>query len=731
VALILGLAAIPGLNAETRALLVPLHEPVFAPQIDSVRTALETARKRNLGLVFLEIDIAEGEPIHGKEIGYALADATGLKVIAYIRQDGHAAGALIALAASEVVMRRGATLGNAGIPQADEKRLSPLRSALSSYARQRGYPRRLAEAMADPDLEVLEVKTPSGLRYCSTDDYRGLSEEQRKESVIQRTVVARGKILTLDAEEAVLTGFARKVVSGRGELYALYGLKEAEVEEFAAPAKASPPAGAPSTSPVGVTEAPVRAPGEKLPGKRVAIIPINDGGSMIDMPLAGFIRRQIEKAKQRKVDLIVFEVETWGGRLDSADRITDYIAGTELIPTVAYVQKAISAGAVVSIACKSVYMVEGSNIGSALPVDLAGKPGGRKVISTVRGKMKSLAEKNAYPYRLVEPMVDPDIELVECRVDGELRLLYREEVQQERERAERDRHHFEEARVVCGKGDILNLSAGDAQKYGLSKGTLKGYDDLWSVFGYEKPVLFRSEMNWPENLARFISSPYVCGVLMAIGGIALLIELVTPGFGLPGTIGLLCLGLALWSQYMVENANAMEILLFLIGFAMIAIELLALPGFGAIGVLGGVLVFVSLLLAYIPDASYFDSAFTEPGWADTLWRRPLLTFLIALGGVAAGVFVLRKSLSLSGMVRRLTVTSEVQTEVPGAPPADQRAGLIGKTGRTLSPLRPAGTAEIEGEIVDVMTDGEFLGADTAVRIVRIEGNRVFVKAPQG
>jgi len=721
------------LEAETRALLVPLHKPIFAPQIDLVRTNLERAQEQGLGHVFLEVDIAEGEPLHGKDITEAISDAPNLKVVAYIRDEAYAAGALVALGSSEVVVRRGATLGNAGIAEKDERKLSPLRTSLSSYARRRGYPRRLAEAMADPDLEVIEVRAPDGLRYYTTEEYKALPEDQRKEQRVQRTIVARGQILTLDADEAVLTGFARKVVSGRDELFGLYGLTAEQVEVVPEATRPGDKEKAPATLPDETVKAdkPSETPLKSGAGKRIAVIPVNDGGSMIDMALAGFIRRQIDRAKKRKVDLIVFEIETWGGRVDSADRIADYIAGTSPIPTVAVVRRAISAGAMISIACESIYMLEGTNIGSTLPVDLSGEPGGRKIISAVKKKMKALAEKNSYPYRLVEPMVDPDLELVECRVDGLMRLLYRDEIAQERAQSERERRHFEEIKVLCPKGDIFNMTAEEAAEYGLGKGTLATFEELWSVLGYERPTIYRSQMNWPERLARFVSSPYICGAVMALGVIALIIEFITPGFGVGGTLGLLFLGLALWSQYMVESANALEILLFLFGFALIVVEVLALPGFGAVGMLGGVLVLVSLLLAYLPDATQIDSAIGESGWGSTPWDQALITFGVAFGGIVAGVFVVRKSLSTAGLKRRLTVQAEVETEIPGAPTEEEEKGLVGKSGKALTPLRPAGTALIDGEMFDVTTDGGFAEAEEQIQIIRIEGNKIVVKPVRG
>ena len=724
------LASLSLAEAETRALLIPLHAPIYAPQIDLVRAGLEDAEKRGLATVFLEIDVPEGEPIHGKEIAEAMADRGELKTVAYIKDRGYAAGALVAIASDEIVMRRGATLGNAGLEKPDEKKLSPLRTTAASYAGKSGRPRRLAEAMVDADLHVVEVKTPDGLRYYTADEYRELPETQKDAWPVQRTIAERGKLLTLDADGAVTVGIARDVVASRDGLYALYQLTPEQVEVFkresANPAPTESVSAAPDTE---ASTAPSTRPGGRA-GKKVAVIPINDGGSMIDKVLAGFVKRQIEEARRKKVDLIVLDVVTWGGRVDSADKIGDYIGGAGPVPTVALVtRKAISAGAWICVGCEKIYMLKGTNIGSTLPIDMAGNPTGRKMISAVKGKMKALAEKNSHPYRLVEPMVDPDIELVECRVDGDTQLFYRDEIAQERAKAEREKRLFEEIKILCAKGDILNLSAQDAEKYGLSSGTLDGFDGLWKELGYDQPTVIRDGMNWPEKLARFVSSPYICGPLMAIGLIALIIEFITPGFGIAGTAGLLCLGMALWSQYMVENANALEIVLFLVGFIMVAIEIFALPGLGAVGLIGGGLILISMILAYIPSGVVFDSGQVplQPGGVE----NSMLTIGLTIVGLGVGLFIIWRLLSTKSVLERLTVTEEIGKDIPGAPSEDSREALMGKLGKALTPLRPAGTADFEGEIRDVATDGDFIDSGQPIEIIRIEGNKIFVKSPGG
>lgn len=711
------------LQAEYKAILIPLNAAVYAPVIDHTKQALKDAQARGIELVFIEIDISDGDPIYGRDIAEAIQEAAALKVVAFIKDKGYAAGAVIAMASSEIIMARKATIGNAGIPGGDENKLSPLRTSLSSYARQRGFSRRLAEAMVDPDLQVLEVRTPAGIRYYTEAELKSLPPAQLEKTTVERTVVEKNKILTLDAEDAVVIGLAKKIVSGREQLFGLYQLSAADVEIYGQVElqkskteknESSIPVIAPAVSPTGV------------PGKKVAVIPIRDKGNMVDNVQVGFIRRKILEAKKDKVDYIVIAIDTWGGRVDSADKIADFIGGADPIPTIAFVtNKAISAGAWIAVACDKIYMLEGTNIGSTLPIQLGGNSTGRKIISGVKGKMKALAEKNGFPYRLVEPMVDPDLELVECSIDGDRKLYYRDEIPQAKARAEQDRRHFEEVTVLCAKGDIYNMAASDAEKHKLSTKTLKNEDELWNELGLDRPDVTRYAMSSLERFARFVSSPYVCGPLMAIGFITLFIEFITPGFGIAGFTGVLCLSMALWSQYMVENANSLEILIFLLGFALVAIELLALPGFGVIGFLGGTLILVSLVLAYIPEGEVFDTGEFLSNPEDI--NRALTTFGVMLFVMVGGIFILRRSLSLSGVLNRIAVMSELVTDVPGAPSADTRMMLLGKSGTAMTPLRPSGTADINGKILDVTSDGEFIESMASVEIIRIEGNKIVVK----
>lgn len=712
-----------GNAADKRALLIPVHEPVYAKQIDFIKAGLEQAVRKGMPVVFLEIDIPGGEPDYGKDVAGVISETTSVRVIAFIKDRAYASGLEIALASAEIVFRRGATLGNASYAKPDENRLSPLRARIAGLARRRGYPVRLAEAMIDPDIQVIQVKLAGQQRFFIPDEMKALTDEQRAKLEIQRTIVEKGKILTLEAADAIEMGFGNHIVPDRTGCFEKFGFKIDEVEIYTT----KPAPDAPPTKP----QPQIVSPSELQPGKTVAIIPLNDGKNMVDMSLAGFVRRKILEAKRAKVDAIVFEVDTWGGQVHAAELITRYIGGAEPIPTIAMIRKAVSAGALISASCDKIYMFKGGTIGSALPVNLAGKnsmtAADRKVISAISSLVKALAEKNEYPPKLFEPMVNPDLELYECHLDGELAFFYADELEEQKQLAQETKRRFEVAkRPICRKGDILNLTAEAAEKYKLSSGTLGDQDELWTALSFENPKIIRSQMSWPENVARIISSPYIAGPLMGIGFIGLIIEFITPGFGVGGTIGLMCFGLALWSQYIVGNANSWEILLFLLGFAFLAIEVIALPGFGVMGVIGIVLVFISLILAYVPDAYYYDPSFGDRPWRITVINRAVIATAFGVVGACVGVVIARRYLPLFDVFRRLAVTESVPTDVPGAPTEMGQTNLLGTEARTLSPLRPAGTAEVEGEIVDVITEGEFIEAGETVSIARIEGNKIFV-----
>jgi membrane-bound serine protease (ClpP class) len=401
----------------------------------------------------------------------------------------------------------------------------------------------------------------------------------------------------------------------------------------------------------------------------------------IDGGLAEFVERNMEEARTMHADGIIFHVNTPGGRLDSAVRIKDLILAAK-VPTIAFVERsAISAGALITLACDSIYMASGSSIGAATAVDLEGRKASEKVISYMRAEMRATAEAKGRRPDLAEAMVDEDI-----AIEG-----------------------------LTVKGKLLTLTYEEALKVGISDGTVSGLPEILSRLGKPQVEVVTARINWAERVVRFLTDPIVSSLLMSLGFLGLLIELKTPGFGLGGAIAVIAFTLFFGSHYIVKLAGIGELLLLIAGITLLLLEIFVFPGFGVAGVTGIAFVLISLffsLVGKMPGKGDFTTAIHTLGW----------TFLITVG---CGVLLIR-FLPKSNLFRRMTM-SMVENSASGFSSADTAGELVGRTGVALSDLRPAGKADIDGRRMDVVTEGGYISRGATVVVTEVHGARIVVK----
>ncbi|MCE5250449.1 nodulation protein NfeD [bacterium] len=413
----------------------------------------------------------------------------------------------------------------------------------------------------------------------------------------------------------------------------------------------------------------------------VVVIPIS---GTIDGGLAAFIDRSISEAARQKADFIIFQIDTPGGRVDSAVHIKDSILKSK-IPTIAFVDKnAISAGSLISLACDSLYMSTGASIGAATAVDLEGRKASEKVISYFRAQMRATAEAKGRRADIAEAMVDENLS-----VEG-----------------------------ISEKGQLLTLTYVEALKVGISNGTLESVGDITSRLGYKSPSVIFMKVNWAENVVRFLTHPIVSSLLMSIGFIGLLIELKTPGWGLGGTIALIALALFFGSHYIVRLATVGELLIFAVGIILLTLEIFVIPGFGIAGISGITLIFLSLFLSLVGKI---------PGPTDYLYATYTIggSIIIAvLGGIAV-----IKILPRTSLYHRLTLAT-VENAREGFSSAASELDLAGAEGTAISDLRPAGVALIGNRRLDVVTDGEYIEKGSPIVISEVHGARVVVRRKQ-
>ena len=418
----------------------------------------------------------------------------------------------------------------------------------------------------------------------------------------------------------------------------------------------------------------------------VYVIPI-DG--VIDLGLAPFLTRTLREARDAGASAVLLDINTFGGRVDAAVAMRDALVNAPL-RTIAFINpRAISAGALIALATETIVMADGGTIGAATPVVGGGdqpQVADEKSVSYVRKEFAATAERRGRPPQFAEAMVDADVQIAD----------------------------------VVDKGKLLTLTTSEALTHKVADFTADTLSEALVVSGLRDADVRRASQTWAETFVRFLTNPLVSSLLMTVGMLGLLVEIRTPGFALPGAIGLLSLGLFFWGHWIVQLAGWEELLLVVGGVILLGLEILVIPGFGVAGVVGVIALAVGLGLALVGAGATTSAVVAAFG-------RVAISILLAL---ASGLALLRM-LPRVPFGRRLVLSTEMGAErgYMSPPESDQRQ--LGRAGIALSPLRPAGVAEIDGSRVDVVSDGGFIEAGAAIEVTRVEGNRVVVREPPG
>lgn len=400
-------------------------------------------------------------------------------------------------------------------------------------------------------------------------------------------------------------------------------------------------------------------------------------------------QKAFEQAEAADADLMILELNTYGGLLHVADSIRSRFLRSEL-PIVTWVNNnAASAGALISIATDAIYMSEGANIGAATVVDQSGKPVPDKYQSYMRSIMRSTATAKGRDPDVAEAMVDPDV-----YVPG-----------------------------ISDTGKVLTLTTAEAIEIGFAAGEAESFPELLEKLDVEKPfVVVNLEEKWYDKVIGFLTSPTVSGflILIMLGGIYF--ELQTPGIGFPIAAAAIAAVLYFAPLYLEDLAQSWEILLFIVGIALLAVELFVIPGFGIAGISGIVLMLIALVLSLVQNF-YFD--FTFAGTDNLL--RAVLTVLISFV-VAVGLLLLfGRNLIQSRGFQSLVLQTRLESKNAYTNIISQKESLVGKTGVAVTDLRPGGKVEIEDEQYDVVSEGGFISRGTRVKVLQDYRTRIVVR----
>jgi membrane-bound serine protease (ClpP class) len=264
---------------------------------------------------------------------------------------------------------------------------------------------------------------------------------------------------------------------------------------------------------------------------------------------------------------------------------------------------------------------------------------------------------------------------------------------------------------------LITLTTAEAVKYEIADTTVESLNEVLAAFNLEGAQIVSVQSNWAEDVVKFLNNPIISTILIMIGFFGLMAEVKTPGWGVPGTAGLIALALFFGSSYILDLASIVEILLFIAGVALIAVVIFVIPGFGIAGISGIILVIVSLFLALTGGMKFFD--FDIIGIA-------IIQIAIALVGAFGSILLLAKFLPKSTLFNRL-VLAEEETAERGFVSYPSAKELIGAEGIALTDLRPSGSAEINSTRYDVVADWQYIERGKRIKVMRVEGIKVVVK----
>ncbi len=403
----------------------------------------------------------------------------------------------------------------------------------------------------------------------------------------------------------------------------------------------------------------------------VYVVPLE---KTVEKGLYSFLDRAITTAEKEGASQIIFEINTPGGAVDAAADIAKRMSETD-IPLTAFVNRnALSAGAYIALNADQIMMVPGAKMGSAAIITGDGNAADKKAQSYWLAEMKNAAELNGRDPKYAMAMADEDIDLPE---------------------------------LGAGKGKLLTLTANQAMEVGYAEDIVEDRNELLKKLGLEDARVEEIEVSFAEQVARFITHPVVVPILLSIGSLGLVLELYSPGFGIPGAMGVIALVLFFYG-HMVAGLAGFEALLLLVAGIILIVAEFFVPG-GILGIIG-----VGAVIG-----SFFVSA-------EDIGHMTLSVSIALAVTVIASVLFFKFFGFKGGFFNKIILSDATRTE-QGYVSSKTRLDLIGKEGEALTPLRPSGTGLFDGERIDVVSEGGFIASGRRLKIIKTEGSRIIVR----
>ena len=403
----------------------------------------------------------------------------------------------------------------------------------------------------------------------------------------------------------------------------------------------------------------------------------------IDKASQRLVVKGLEKAHEAQANYVLLDIDTYGGAVDAADSISSAILRYDL-PVVAFVNmRAVSAGALISIACDSIYMKTGSSMGAATVVDQTGKVMPDKYQSFMRGMMRATAEATGRDPHIAESMVDT--------------------------------------------ANVLSLTSTEAMEVGYCNGVAENVEEVITHITGDKSYVIKEmedDITWLDRLILFLLNPLLQSIfmMMIIGGI--FVEIRTPGIGLPLVTAIVGALLYFAPLYIEQLAASWEILLFVVGLILVALEVFVIPGFGVAGISGIVAIVLALAFAMIDNADFFtfDGSFTL---TPLLKPVAIVVFSITVA-VFGSVWLIRKLLTVRSF-SGISLHEEMKADEGYTGVVSGLESLIGQNVTVFADLKPSGKVQAaDGRIYEAaLKYGGFASKGETLHVTSAEQGRLY------
>lgn len=655
--------------------------------------------------LFLELKPGNSEFHHA----WALADflssgaIASVHTVAWVPESLTGFQVLPALACNDVVMKPAATIGDIGrgkpLPESQQ-------TIVHSIVERRRNPRisqSVVDAMMDPGASLVQLT----LQKANDETETRLVGAQAARKLIddgavitdQATLKEAGAPWTVSGKQAQQRQIlVSRLADSRREIADVYRVPVDSLRELITPDDVA----------------------------NVALIALH---GEIDPVFQTFALNQIEKAVSDGVKTIIFEIDSPGGMVEVCMELSSRIIrlNESGIQTIAYIPKqAVSGGAILAVACTDIYMHPDATIGDAIPINLTVGGGfvhaDPKILSFLAEHMRMLAKKTNRPSAVLEAFCDPKLEVFEVthKQTGRKWFMSENEIEQSAD------EWIVGPRVPESRPEVAIFVSGErAHELKVAAAPVQDLDALKERMGLPLDMEFQvAQRSWIDGLVFFLNDRWVTGMLFFLAIVCIYIEMATMT-GFFGIISAAAFGVFFWSRMLGGTATSLELLFFVLGIGCLAMEIFVIPGFGVFGLSGILMIIGSLVMASV--------TFSGLGFQyDTgKFITALGPFAASMVGVVIFATVLSRYLPHVPLLRHMVLAPPTAIDESDGPRLQEEharphSALVGATGKAVTVLRPAGKAQVNGQLYDVVSDGPYIEDGRQIKVVQVSGNRIVV-----